>query len=179
VLEAAGLPTARVQDMVEVLRDPQILAREHGAAGDPASGGPGLHRAGQPDQDVHPAGSGAALPPPPGLDGDRASDSGWLDRLIPDDLILSDVDQIERLRRIPSCSRVRKRVRGVLRGGYLDQYERDYCRAVCRSCWGKIIRRRRIRRSAIRARSRCRVLWTIVPGVRGQACRARAGRRSA
>jgi crotonobetainyl-CoA:carnitine CoA-transferase CaiB-like acyl-CoA transferase len=83
VLEAAGLPTARVQDMVEVLADPQMRRAEHGAAGDAASRRAGLHRAGQPDQDVHPAGSGQPAPCPtvgrrPGGDPGLAGSGGLI-----------------------------------------------------------------------------------------------------
>lgn len=78
VLEAAGLPTARVQDMAEVLRDPQLLARNMvvTVAGQP--GGPEFVAPGNPIKmssfpDI------TARPPAPMLDGDRAAILGWLE----------------------------------------------------------------------------------------------------
>jgi CoA:oxalate CoA-transferase len=77
-LDAAGLPTARVQDMVEVLRDPQLLAR--GMVLDVAArpGGPGFVAPGNPMKlstlpDID------RRPPVPVLDGDRAAILDWLD----------------------------------------------------------------------------------------------------
>jgi CoA:oxalate CoA-transferase len=78
VLEAAGLPTARVQDMGEVLRDPQILARNMVLSIPPRTEGPGFTATGNPIKM-------AALPDPPrrgpapALDGDRQAILEWLD----------------------------------------------------------------------------------------------------
>lgn len=77
-LEAAGLPTGEVQDMAQVLRDPQLLARNmvlpvRGEGGRPAFVAPG-----NPIKM-----SGLAEPtdraPAPLLDGDRAAILDWLD----------------------------------------------------------------------------------------------------
>ena len=78
VLEAAGVPTGAIQDVAEVMRDPQILARnmvvtiEQGPAGRPlpCAGNP-VKMSGLPDP--------AVLPPAPRLDGDRAAILAWLD----------------------------------------------------------------------------------------------------
>ncbi|WP_284163183.1 CoA transferase [Frigidibacter sp. SD6-1] len=77
-LEAAGVPTGRVQDMAEALADPQVLARnmvlpvaaEPGRPGFVAAGNP-VKMSGVPE----PAARAAA----PRLDGDRAAILGWLD----------------------------------------------------------------------------------------------------
>lgn len=77
-LEAAGLPTARVQDMGEVLRDPQLLARhmvlpvaaQPGGAAFTAPGNP-VKMSTLPDIDHR--------PPAPRLDGDRQAVLAWLD----------------------------------------------------------------------------------------------------
>ena len=79
VLEAAGLPTARVQDMVEVLRDPQLLARNmvlpitarDGRPAFTATGNP-VKLSSLPERDNR--------PPAPALDGDRAAILSWLDQ---------------------------------------------------------------------------------------------------
>lgn len=78
MLEDAGLPTARVQDMAEVLRDPQILARNMvlpvaAAPGGPAFTAPGnpIKMTGLPEADHR--------PPAPRLDGDRQVILRWLD----------------------------------------------------------------------------------------------------
>ena len=78
VLEDAGLPTARVQDMAEALRDPQILARNMvlpvaAAPGRPAFTAPGnpIKMTGLPEAEHR--------PPAPGLDGDRQAILRWLD----------------------------------------------------------------------------------------------------
>lgn len=76
-LEAAGLPTARVQDMAEVLRDPQLLARAMVLPVDPDAKGnhftaPGnpIKMSSLPELDHRPAA--------PRLDGDRAAILNWL-----------------------------------------------------------------------------------------------------
>jgi CoA:oxalate CoA-transferase len=76
-LEAAGLPTARVQDMAEVLKDPQLLARAmvlpvaEDAAGNrfTAPGNP-IKMSSLPERSSRPAA--------PALDGDRTSILNWL-----------------------------------------------------------------------------------------------------
>lgn len=78
VLDVAGLPTARVQDMVEVLQDPQILARNMVVPVTPHPGGPRFSAAGNP---VKMSGlpEVTTLPPAPRLDGDREAILTWLD----------------------------------------------------------------------------------------------------
>ncbi len=79
VLDAAGLPTARVQDMAQVLRDPQILARNMVLDVAAQPGGPGFIAPGNPVKM-------STLPeittrdPAPLLDGDRAVILDWLAR---------------------------------------------------------------------------------------------------
>lgn len=78
VLEAAGLPTAQVQDMGQVLRDPQILARAMVLPVAARNGGPAFTAPGNPVKM-------SSLPeidhraPAPALDGDRAAILRWLD----------------------------------------------------------------------------------------------------
>ncbi len=79
VLEGAGLPTARVQDMVAVLRDPQILARNMVLPVTPHPGGPRFVATGNPIK-MSSLSEVTALPPVPMLDGDRAAILDWLDR---------------------------------------------------------------------------------------------------
>lgn len=78
VLEAAGVPTGRVQTMLEAMADPQVLARNMVVPVDPAPGGPAFTAAGNPIKmstlpDLHARG------PAPRLDGDRAAILHWLD----------------------------------------------------------------------------------------------------
>ena len=79
MLEAAGLPTARVQDMAQVLRDPQILARNMVLDVATVADGPRFTAPGNPVKM-------STLPeittraPAPVLDGDRAAILDWLDR---------------------------------------------------------------------------------------------------
>jgi CoA:oxalate CoA-transferase len=78
VLEAAGLPTARVQDMGEVLRDPQLLARNMVLPVTPQPGGPKFTATGNPiKMSTLPEPSTRA--PAPALDGDRQAILEWLD----------------------------------------------------------------------------------------------------
>jgi len=77
VLDAAGLPTARVQDMVEVLADPQLRARNMVLPVTPQPGGPGFTAPGNPIK-MSTLRERAALPPAPRLDGDRAAILAWL-----------------------------------------------------------------------------------------------------
>ncbi len=77
-LDAAGLPTARVQDMAEVLRDPQLLARNMVLPITPHPGGPAFTAPGNPiklstQPDI------TSRRPAPRLDGDRAAILAWLD----------------------------------------------------------------------------------------------------
>jgi CoA:oxalate CoA-transferase len=78
VLDAAGLPTGRVQDMAEVLRDPQLLARGMVQKVAPRPDGPSFVAAGNPVKlSTLPEMTGR--PPAPELDGDREAILGWLD----------------------------------------------------------------------------------------------------
>jgi CoA:oxalate CoA-transferase len=78
-LERAGLPTGRVQDMAEVLRDPQLLARNMVQPVAPRDGGPGFFAPGNPIKLSNlPEMTGRA--PAPALDGDRQAILGWLER---------------------------------------------------------------------------------------------------
>ncbi|NEY89137.1 CaiB/BaiF CoA transferase family protein [Tabrizicola oligotrophica] len=78
-MEAAGLPTARVQDMAEVLRDPQLLARAMVLPVLPDAGGTTFTAPGNPIKM-------SSLPeidhrrPAPGLDADRKAILDWLTR---------------------------------------------------------------------------------------------------
>lgn len=78
-LDAACLPTGRVQDMTQVLRDPQLLARGMVQAVAPNAGGPAFVAAGNPIKlSTLPEMSGR--PPAPALDGDRQAILAWLER---------------------------------------------------------------------------------------------------
>ena len=77
-LDAAGLPTARVQDMVEVLADPQLRARNMVLPVTPHPGGPAFTAPGNPIK-MSGLPEPVALPPAPRLDGDRAAILAWLD----------------------------------------------------------------------------------------------------
>jgi CoA:oxalate CoA-transferase len=79
VLEAAGLPTARVQDMAEVLRDPQILARNMVLPVTPRDGGPGFTATGNPVK-LSTLPEREYRPPAPALDGDRKVILAWLEQ---------------------------------------------------------------------------------------------------
>lgn len=78
VLEGAGLPTARVQDMAEVLRDPQILARNMVLRVEPNPGGPAFTAPGNPIKMTGLA-EARQRPPAPHLDADRVAILRWLD----------------------------------------------------------------------------------------------------
>jgi CoA:oxalate CoA-transferase len=78
-LDAAGLPTARVQDMVEVLADPQLRARNMVLPVRPHPGGPAFTAPGNPIK-MSTLRDATALPPAPRLDGDRAAILAWLER---------------------------------------------------------------------------------------------------
>ena len=79
VLDKAGLPTARVQDMVEVMADPQLRARNMILPVQPHPGGPAFTAPGNPIK-MSTLPEITALPPAPRLDGDRAAILDWLDR---------------------------------------------------------------------------------------------------
>ncbi len=77
-LEAAGVPTGRLQDMAEVLADPQLLARHMVTKVPARPGGNVFMAAGNPIKmtgltDPAPRG------PAPALDGDRAAVLAWLE----------------------------------------------------------------------------------------------------
>ncbi|MCF8486682.1 MAG: CoA transferase [Rhodobacteraceae bacterium] len=77
-LDAAGLPTARVQDMAQVLRDPQLLARHMVLPVAARNDGPAFLAAGNPiKMSTLPEVSGRAAAP--ALDGDRATILAWLE----------------------------------------------------------------------------------------------------
>ena len=78
VLEGAGLPTAQVQDMVQVLRDPQVLARSMVLPVTPHPGGPAFTSTGNPIK-LSTLPEVEALPPAPRLDGDRQAILDWLE----------------------------------------------------------------------------------------------------
>lgn len=78
VLEGAGLPTARVQDMAEVLRDPQLLARNMVVPVTPHPDGPRFISTGNPIK-MSTLEDPVTLPPAPRLDGDRAAILRWLE----------------------------------------------------------------------------------------------------
>ena len=78
VLDAAGLPTARVQDMLDVLKDPQLRARNMVLPVTPHPDGPRFTAPGNPVK-MSTLPESATLPPAPRLDGDRAAILAWLD----------------------------------------------------------------------------------------------------
>jgi CoA:oxalate CoA-transferase len=77
VLDAAGLPTGRVQDMAEVLRDPQLLARNMVVRVAAGPDGPAFVAAGNPIK-LSTLPDMTDRPPAPMLDGDREAILGWL-----------------------------------------------------------------------------------------------------
>jgi CoA:oxalate CoA-transferase len=77
VLDKAGLPTARVQDMVEVLADPQLRARNMILPVTPHPDGPAFTAPGNPIK-MSTLPEPTALPPAPRLDGDRKAILDWL-----------------------------------------------------------------------------------------------------
>lgn len=79
VLDAASLPTARVQDMLAVLDDPQLRARNMILPVAPQPGGPAFTAPGNPIK-MSTLPEATALPPAPRLDGDREAILRWLDR---------------------------------------------------------------------------------------------------
>jgi CoA:oxalate CoA-transferase len=79
VLDTAGLPTARVQDMVEVLQDPQLRARKMILPVTPHPDGPAFTAPGNPIK-MSTLPEATTLPPAPRLDGDRKAILAWLDQ---------------------------------------------------------------------------------------------------
>jgi len=78
-LEAAGVPTGRVQNVAEALADPQLLARNMVLPVAPRPGGPAFVAAGNPIK-MSTLAEPAAHAPAPALDGDRQAVLDWLDR---------------------------------------------------------------------------------------------------
>mgnify|MGYP003607969594 CR=1 FL=1 len=76
-LEAAHLPTGRVQDMGQVLQDPQLLARHMVLPITASPGGPSFTAAGNPIK-MSTLDEITARAPAPRLDGDRAAILAWL-----------------------------------------------------------------------------------------------------
>jgi CoA:oxalate CoA-transferase len=79
VLDKAALPTARVQDMVEVMADPQLRARNMILPVTPHPGGPAFTAPGNPIK-MSTLPEATTLPPAPRLDGDRDAILQWLDQ---------------------------------------------------------------------------------------------------
>lgn len=78
LLEANGVPTARVQNMAEAIEDPQVQARHMVVPVEPRAGGPSFMAAGNPIKiSTLPERTGRG--PVPLLDGDRAAILAWLD----------------------------------------------------------------------------------------------------
>lgn len=77
-LDAAGIPTGRVQTMAEALRDPQILARNMVLPVTPRPGGPAFTAAGNPIK-MSTLPDPTTRSPAPLLDGDRQAILDWLD----------------------------------------------------------------------------------------------------
>lgn len=82
VLEAAGVPTGRVQDMAQAMRDPQLLARNMVLPVAARDGGPAFTAAGNPIKMTGLA-DPASRAPAPALDGDRAAILAWLEASAP------------------------------------------------------------------------------------------------
>lgn len=76
-LEAAQLPTGRVQDMAQVLQDPQLRARHMVLPVTASPTGPGFTAAGNPIK-MSTLDEITARAPAPRLDGDRATILAWL-----------------------------------------------------------------------------------------------------
>jgi CoA:oxalate CoA-transferase len=80
MLEAHGVPTGRVQTMVEALSDPQVLARNMVLPVAPRPGGPAFVAAGNPVK-MSELDEPAQRAPAPLLDGDRQAVLDWLAQL--------------------------------------------------------------------------------------------------
>lgn len=79
MLESAGVPTGRVQNVVEALADPQLLARNMVQRVEPLPGGPEFTAAGNPIK-ISDVPEPTTRPPAPALDGDRQAILDWLDQ---------------------------------------------------------------------------------------------------
>lgn len=77
-LDAAGIPTGRVQTMADALHDPQLLARNMFLPVTPSGDGPAFTAAGNPIK-MSTLPEAASRPPAPRLDGDRAAILNWLE----------------------------------------------------------------------------------------------------
>jgi CoA:oxalate CoA-transferase len=78
-LDAAGVPTGRVQNMAQAMADPQVQARHMILPVTPRDGGPAFVAAGNPIK-MSTLPERAARGPAPALDGDRKAILDWLDR---------------------------------------------------------------------------------------------------
>lgn len=78
-LDAAGVPTGRVQNMAQAMVDPQIVARHMILPVTPRDTGPGFLAAGNPIK-MSSLPERTARGPAPALDGDRNAILDWLDR---------------------------------------------------------------------------------------------------
>ncbi|MEY4696148.1 MAG: hypothetical protein RIT14_576 [Pseudomonadota bacterium] len=78
-LDAAGIPTGRVQNMAEAMADPQVVARNMVLPVTPRPGGPAFTAAGNPIK-MSSLPEARSRGPAPSLDGDRAAILDWLDQ---------------------------------------------------------------------------------------------------
>ena len=76
-LDAAGIPTGRVQTMAQALHDPQLVARNMFLPVTPRPGGPAFTAAGNPIK-MSTLPDATSRAPAPDLDGDRAAILAWL-----------------------------------------------------------------------------------------------------
>ena len=76
-LDAAGIPTGRVQTMAQALHDPQLVARNMFLPVTPRPGGPAFTAAGNPIK-MSTLPDATSRAPAPDLDGDRAAILTWL-----------------------------------------------------------------------------------------------------
>lgn len=81
-LRAAGVPTGRVQNVADAMRDPQLLARHMVVDVPDASGAPRFKAAGNPIK-MTGLDDPQVTGPAPDLDGDRAAILAWLDKVSP------------------------------------------------------------------------------------------------
>ena len=78
LLEASGVPTAKVQNMAEAIEDPQVKARNMVVPVEQRDGGPAFMAAGNPIK-ISTLEDRTGRGPAPLLDGDRAAILAWLD----------------------------------------------------------------------------------------------------
>ncbi|QYZ71319.1 CaiB/BaiF CoA transferase family protein [Neotabrizicola shimadae] len=78
LMESAGVPTARVQNMAEAIEDPQVKARNMVVPVEQREGGPSFKAAGNPIK-MSTLPDRQARGPAPLLDADREAILGWLD----------------------------------------------------------------------------------------------------